>query len=188
MLCSDWACRARRQLGSCVEGVGEEAGEAPGARGKPCSVMRFQGSAGPQQLLPPPQRLLGSAIGSWAPRIKPAVGGGAGGCNLEPPGGPMWPPSASSITAPLPAGLPHLVPGPAVMGPLATSGGKQGAPVPLGWGGSGSPGRRSPPPCPWPGKLTLCPACLPTAARAPELMSFSPDLLEAEDGAQPLPH
>ena len=56
----------------------------------------------------------------------------------------MWPPSASSITAPLPAGLPHLVPGPAVMGPLATSGGKQGAPVPLGWGGSGSPGRQSP--------------------------------------------
>lgn len=107
-------------------------------------VMRFQGSAGPQQLLPPPQRLLGSAIGSRAPRIKPAVGGGAGGCNLEPLGGPVWPPSGSSIKVPLLAGLPHLVPGPAVMGPLATSGGKQGGPVPLSWSGSGSPGRRSP--------------------------------------------
>ena len=56
----------------------------------------------------------------------------------------MWPPSASSIAVPLPTGLPHLAPGPAVMGPLAILGGKQGGPVPLGWGGSGSLGRWNP--------------------------------------------
>lgn len=63
-------------------------------------VMRFQGSAGPQQLLPPLQRLLRSAIGSRAPRIKPAVGGGAGGCNLEPRGDPCGCPLEAASRSP----------------------------------------------------------------------------------------
>lgn len=76
-----------------------------GGRGPWCPretlmVMRFQGSAGPQQLLPHPQCLLGSAIGSRAPRIKPVVGGGAGGCNLEPPGDPCGRPLRAASRSP----------------------------------------------------------------------------------------